>query len=45
MLNIKSLKVKIDDKEILKGVDLEIGENQIHALMGKNGSGKSLQRF
>ncbi len=41
MLEIKNLRVKINEKEILKGLDLKIGENQIHALMGPNGSGKS----
>ena len=41
MLEIKNLRVKINEKEILKGLDLKIGENQVHALMGPNGSGKS----
>jgi Fe-S cluster assembly ATP-binding protein len=41
MLEIKNLKVNIGDKEILKGLNLEIGQNQIHAIMGPNGSGKS----
>lgn len=40
-LEIKNLHVSIDDKEILKGVDLEIFEGEIHALMGPNGNGKS----
>jgi Fe-S cluster assembly ATP-binding protein len=41
MIEIKNLKVNIGDKEILKGLNLEIGQNQIHAIMGPNGSGKS----
>jgi Fe-S cluster assembly ATP-binding protein len=41
MIKIKQLKVEIDGKEILKGLDLEIGAGQVHAIMGPNGSGKS----
>lgn len=41
MLEIKNLHVKTADKEIVKGLNLSIGENQIHAIMGPNGSGKS----
>lgn len=41
MLEIKNLHVKTADKEIVKGLDLTVGENQIHAIMGPNGSGKS----
>ncbi len=40
-LNIKDLHVSIDGKEILKGVDLNVNSNEIHALMGPNGNGKS----
>jgi Fe-S cluster assembly ATP-binding protein len=41
MIKIKNLKAKIEDKDILKGIDLEIGAGQVHAIMGPNGSGKS----
>ncbi|WP_258239467.1 Fe-S cluster assembly ATPase SufC [Arcobacter sp. LA11] len=41
MLNIKNLKVNIDNKEILKGLDLKINPGEIHVLMGQNGAGKS----
>jgi Fe-S cluster assembly ATP-binding protein len=41
VLTIKDLHVSIEDKEILKGVDLEIKGGEIHAIMGPNGTGKS----
>ena len=41
MLKIKDLVVEVDGKEILKGVNLEIGEGEVHAIFGPNGSGKS----
>lgn len=41
MLSIKDLTVKVDDKIILNDFNLEINENEIHTLMGINGSGKS----
>ena len=40
-LKIKDLHVSIENKEILKGVNLEINEGEIHAIMGPNGNGKS----
>ncbi|MCB1343061.1 MAG: ATP-binding cassette domain-containing protein, partial [Pseudooceanicola sp.] len=43
MLNIKNLQVKLEeeDKQILKGVDLDVQAGTVHAIMGPNGSGKS----
>lgn len=41
MLNIKNLHVSVDDKEIIKGLDLEIKAGEVHAIMGLNGAGKS----
>ncbi len=40
-LEIKNLCVSVGEKEILKGVDLVVRENEVHALMGPNGNGKS----
>jgi len=41
MLKIENLQVEIDGQEIVKGLDLEVGRGEIHAIMGPNGSGKS----
>lgn len=41
MLEIKDLKVSVDGKQILNGINLSIGQGEVHAIMGPNGSGKS----
>ena len=41
MLHVENLTAAIGDKQILNGLDLDVGSGEVHAIMGPNGSGKS----
>ena len=41
MLKVENLRVKVEDREILKGINFTVDNGELHVVMGPNGSGKS----
>ena len=41
MINIENLHVNVEEKEILKGINLDVKPGELHVIMGRNGTGKS----
>ena len=41
MIKIENLNVSVEEKEILKGINLEVKSGELHVIMGRNGTGKS----
>ena len=41
MLSIRNLHASVEEKDILKGINLEVNAGEVHAIMGPNGAGKS----